>query len=64
MASYKKHGTGWEYRLRYKDPFTQKFREKAQRGFDSKKKRSWQLENLKESLLLAMNNLIYRFKII
>lgn len=37
MASYKKHGTGWEYRLRYKDPFTQKFREKAQRGFDSKK---------------------------
>lgn len=37
MASYKKHGTGWEYRLRYKDPFTQKFREKAQRGCDSKK---------------------------
>lgn len=37
MASFKKHSTGWEYRLRYKDPFTQKFKEKAQRGFSTKK---------------------------
>ncbi|MDQ0491874.1 site-specific integrase [Paenibacillus brasilensis] len=37
MASFKKHGTGWEYRLRYKDPFTQKFREKSGRGFKTKK---------------------------
>lgn len=37
MASFKKHGTGWEYRLRYKDPFTQKFREKSGRGFQTKK---------------------------
>lgn len=37
MANFKKHATGWEYRLKYKDPFTQKFREKSQRGFATKK---------------------------
>ncbi|QHT61736.1 site-specific integrase [Paenibacillus lycopersici] len=33
MASYKKHSTGWEYRLKYTDPFTKKVREKSERGF-------------------------------
>lgn len=37
MASFKKHTTGWEYRLRYKDPITQKFKEKSGRGFATKK---------------------------
>lgn len=37
MANFKKHDSGWEYRLKYKDPFTQKFREKSQRGFATKK---------------------------
>lgn len=37
MANFKKHSTGWEYRVKYKDPFTQKFREKSQRGFPTKK---------------------------
>jgi integrase len=37
MASFKKQSTGWEYRIRYKDPFTQKFKEKSQRGFETKK---------------------------
>lgn len=37
MASFRKQDSGWEYRLRYKDPFTQKFREKSQRGFTTKK---------------------------
>ncbi|MGE7613477.1 tyrosine-type recombinase/integrase [Paenibacillus sp. NPDC101420] len=37
MASIKKQTTGWEYRIRYKDPITQKFKEKSQRGFDTKK---------------------------
>lgn len=36
MASYKKHSTGWEYRLKYKDPFTKKPREKSARGFRTK----------------------------
>lgn len=37
MASFKKQSTGWEYRIRYKDPITQKFKEKSQRGFETKK---------------------------
>src|SRR5690606_37421477 len=27
----------WEYRIRYKDPFTQKYKEKSKRGFKTKK---------------------------
>lgn len=37
MANFKKHDTGWEYRLKYKEPFTGKFKEKSQRGFATKK---------------------------
>lgn len=37
MASFKKHSTGWEFRIRYKDPLSQTFKEKAQRGFETKK---------------------------
>ncbi|MFF2014975.1 tyrosine-type recombinase/integrase [Paenibacillus sp. NPDC058177] len=37
MASYKKLATGWSFRLRFKDPFTKEFKEKSQRGFETKK---------------------------
>jgi integrase len=37
MANFKKHSTGWEYRLKYADPFTKKEREKSRRGFKTKK---------------------------
>jgi integrase len=37
MASFRKHENGWEYRIRYKDPRTQKFKEKSKRGFATKK---------------------------
>ncbi|NKQ20623.1 site-specific integrase [Brevibacillus laterosporus] len=37
IASFRKQGNVWEYRIRYKDPFTQKYREKSQRGFSTKK---------------------------
>ncbi|MGM1023479.1 MAG: tyrosine-type recombinase/integrase [Bacillota bacterium] len=37
MASFKEHKTGWEYRLRYKDPFTEKHREKSGGGFATKR---------------------------
>jgi integrase len=36
MANFKKQSTGWEFRLKFKDPFTQKFREKSGRGFATK----------------------------
>lgn len=37
MASFRKHENGWEFRIRYKDPFTQKFKEKSKRGYATKK---------------------------
>ncbi|MBU5342330.1 site-specific integrase [Caldifermentibacillus hisashii] len=38
MASFRKHSNGtWEYRVRYKDRITNKYREKSQRGFKTKK---------------------------
>lgn len=38
MASFRKHSNGtWEYRIRYKDPINQKFKEKSKRGFSTKK---------------------------
>lgn len=50
MASFKKLKTGWEFRLRYKDPFTQKFREKSQRGFESKKEAQLAAAELEKKL--------------
>mgnify|MGYP001258109800 CR=1 FL=1 len=37
MASFRKKGSTWFYRIRYKDPFTQEYREKAKGGFKTKK---------------------------
>jgi integrase len=37
MASYRKHDNGWEFRVRYKDPISQKFKEKSKRGYSTKK---------------------------
>lgn len=37
MASFRKFEGKWEYRFRYKDPFTQKHKEKSKRGFATKK---------------------------
>lgn len=37
MAIYRKRNEKWEYRIRYKDPFTQARREKMKGGFKTKK---------------------------
>jgi integrase len=37
MASYRKRGEVWEYRIKYLDPFLQKNREKTKGGFKTKK---------------------------
>ncbi|MGG3987722.1 tyrosine-type recombinase/integrase [Bacillus smithii] len=38
MASFRKHANGsWEYRIRYKDRVTGKYKEKSKRGFKTKK---------------------------
>lgn len=38
MASFRKHANGsWEYRIRYKDKNSNKYKEKSKRGFKTKK---------------------------
>ncbi|MFJ5750092.1 tyrosine-type recombinase/integrase [Peribacillus frigoritolerans] len=37
MASFRKRGEHWEYRIKYKDPFTQSKKEKMKGGFKTKK---------------------------
>lgn len=37
MASFRKRGSAWEYRIKYKDPGTGKTREKMKSGFRTKK---------------------------
>lgn len=37
MASFRKRGSTWEYRIRFTDPQTGKRKEKTQGGFQSKK---------------------------
>lgn len=50
MASYKKLATGWSFRLRYKDPFTKEFKEKSQRGFETKKEAQLAVTNFERQL--------------
>ncbi|GEB35269.1 site-specific integrase [Brevibacillus parabrevis] len=37
MASFRKRGKKWEFRLKYHDPFTQEYKEKTKGGFATKK---------------------------
>lgn len=37
MATYRKRGDKWEFRISYKDPITQKYRLKSKSGFKTKK---------------------------
>lgn len=37
MATFRKRGVKWEYRISYKDPFTQEYKLKSKAGFKSKK---------------------------
>lgn len=36
LASFKKLKSGWRYRLKYTDPFTQQQKEKSEAGFRTK----------------------------
>lgn len=37
MATFRKRGDKWEYRISYKDPFSQKYKVKSKSGFNTKK---------------------------
>jgi integrase len=49
--SYRKHDNEWEYRIKYKDPITQKYREKSKRGFKTKPEARSHAQELEKKLL-------------
>lgn len=50
--SYRKHDNGkWEYRIKFKDPFTQKLKEKSKRGFNSKPEARYKAQEVEKKLL-------------
>lgn len=51
MASYCKRGEKWEYRIKYKDPFTQSFKEKTKGGFRTKKEAQLAAAQAEEKLI-------------
>jgi integrase len=51
MASFRKFGDKWEYRIRFKDPFTQTHKEKSQRGFRTKKEAQLAAQEMEQKLL-------------
>lgn len=60
--SYRKHGNeNWEYRIIYKDPITQKPKEKSKRGFKSKPEARYAAQEMEKHLLnnfeLATSNI-------
>ncbi|KHD85660.1 integrase [Heyndrickxia ginsengihumi] len=51
MASFRKLSTGWEYRIRYKDPFTHQYKERSKRGFATKKEAQLAAANEEKKLM-------------
>ncbi|WP_198863712.1 Arm DNA-binding domain-containing protein [Bacillus velezensis] len=58
MASFRKRGDNWEYRIIYKDPITNKRREKTQKGFRTKRYQVIAAE-IERNLFLGKHNLIH-----
>jgi len=51
LATFRKRGTKWEYRISYKDPFTQEYKVKSKSGFATKKEA--QLASVEEEKKIA-----------
>ncbi|MBS4203695.1 tyrosine-type recombinase/integrase [Lederbergia citrea] len=53
--SYRQHGKkNWEYRIKYKDPITQKHKEKSKRGFTSKSEARYAAQGMEKRLLAGI----------
>ena len=50
MAYFRKRGNGWEYRVSYKDPFTNKSKVKSKTGFKTKKEASIAASEMEKQL--------------
>lgn len=75
MATFRKRGNKWEYRISYKDPFTEKYKVKSKSGFNTKPEAKLaaaeeeiriangeELDNTKLTLLGYLNDWIIEYK--
>ncbi|ENH96681.1 hypothetical protein J416_09294 [Gracilibacillus halophilus YIM-C55.5] len=49
--SYRKHNGSWEYRIKYQDPITKKYKEKSKRGFKTKPEARFEAQEMEQQLL-------------
>lgn len=58
MASFRKRGDKWEYRIKYKDPATGKQREKSKGGFKTKKEAQIEAAEIEKKLYYGQHTVI------
>ncbi|MED4840257.1 site-specific integrase [Weizmannia sp. CD-2023] len=73
MATYRKRGDKWEYRISYKDPVTEKYKIKSKSGFSTKKEAQIAAQKMENEILKGveqspislknfLNTWLYEFK--
>jgi len=58
MASFRKRGTTWQYRIKYQDPATGKSKEKTKSGFRTKKEAQIEAAEVEKKLYLQQHTII------
>ncbi|WP_338444364.1 site-specific integrase [Bacillus sp. FSL K6-1012] len=58
MASYRKRGDNWEYRITYDDPITKKRKEKTKKGFRTKREAQIAAAEIEKNLYFGKHSLI------
>ncbi|MGG0718735.1 site-specific integrase [Robertmurraya massiliosenegalensis] len=58
MASFRKRGTTWQYRIKYQDPVTGKPKEKSKSGFTTKKEAQIEAAEIEKKLYLRQHTII------
>ncbi|MCO7128236.1 site-specific integrase [Sporolactobacillus shoreicorticis] len=58
MASFRKRGDKWEYRIIYRDPVTEKYKEKTKGGFRTKKEASVEAADIEEKIYLGQTTIV------
>lgn len=64
MATYRKRGKGWEYRIRYVDPITGKKKEKSVGGFSTKAEAEYaaseSIIDVRDGTLVKKDNILFK----
>lgn len=58
MASFRKRGDKWEYRIIYRDPVTEKYKEKTKSGFRTKKEAQVEAADIEEKIYLGQTTIV------